>query len=157
MSEMARLARARPGDFLWWTARLEQHVLKRTAGVFCNSAFTESFVGPRAIRTWRVPNPVRADFFSSPRSVARAWPPVLLNVATIGANKRQRQLLELARRLHQQGHRFSLAFVGHADPQDPGTANFLQQVRAAAQDGYARFEGLLLDQNLIAAYDQASA
>ena len=56
MAELARLFKAPIGSFHWLTARLENFLLPRTAGVFCNSAYTESLVRPRAPSVWRVPN-----------------------------------------------------------------------------------------------------
>src|SRR5215472_8624198 len=44
MAELARLFGARVGSFAWLMARLEDFSLKRTAGVFCNSEYTESLV-----------------------------------------------------------------------------------------------------------------
>src|ERR1019366_1431538 len=44
MEALARQFRARVGSFFWLTARLENFTLKRTAGVFCNSAYTEQLV-----------------------------------------------------------------------------------------------------------------
>jgi glycosyltransferase involved in cell wall biosynthesis len=66
MAELARLFRARIGSFHWLAARLENFALARTAGVFCNSAYTENLVRPRARETWRVPNALRREFFETP-------------------------------------------------------------------------------------------
>jgi hypothetical protein len=54
MAELARLFQARVGSFQWLAARLENFALKRTAGVFCNSAYTEQLVKGRTPRTWHV-------------------------------------------------------------------------------------------------------
>ena len=64
MAELARMFRARLGSYNWLAARLENFALRRTAGVFCNSAYTENLVRPRARKTWRVPNALRAEFFT---------------------------------------------------------------------------------------------
>src|SRR5665213_1482490 len=48
MAELARLFPARVGSYGWLTARLENFALRRTTGVFCNSAYTEGLVRPRA-------------------------------------------------------------------------------------------------------------
>ena len=55
MAELARQFRARIGSYGWLVARLEDFTLKRTAGVFCNSAYTEQLVKPRARRTTETP------------------------------------------------------------------------------------------------------
>jgi len=46
MAELARMARTRIGSYLWLTARLENFILSRTMGVFCNSSYTENWSGP---------------------------------------------------------------------------------------------------------------
>src|SRR5439155_13329895 len=53
MSELARLFRRPIASYDWLAARLEAFTLKRTAGVFCNSEYTERLVKPRSRRTWR--------------------------------------------------------------------------------------------------------
>ena len=153
MSEMARAEGARPGSFTWCAALLERHALSRTRRVFCNSTFTESVIRRRTNRTSLVPTPVRLEFFSAPRRVGRASPPVLLNVGVITFHKRQLELLKLVRRLQSQGLRFAFRFVGQCNPSDPYGAEFLKEIQTSP----ATFDGLLLDQDLIAAYDNASA
>jgi hypothetical protein len=54
MAELARLSGARIGGYEWLAARLESFALRRAAGVFCNTAYTEGLVRPRAPKTWRV-------------------------------------------------------------------------------------------------------
>ena len=48
MKAIAEIYRSRPGSFQWLAAKLETPALKKTGGVFCNSAYTESLVAPRA-------------------------------------------------------------------------------------------------------------
>ncbi len=116
MVELARLFKTTLGSFGWLAAQLENITLKRTRGVFCNSEYTENLVKPRASRTWRVPNAIRAPFFEIPKVVSPPGKCVLMNVGVISERKRQVELLEVARRLHEQGLNFELQFVGHADP-----------------------------------------
>ena len=66
MRAVARAVGARPGSFFWLTAKLETFTLRRTGGVFCNSAYTEKLVAAPAVPTWRVPNALRSDFFTVP-------------------------------------------------------------------------------------------
>jgi len=162
MSEMARSEKAGPGSFAWCTALLERHVLPRTSRVFCNSSFTESVIRERTARTSLVPNPVRQEFFSTQRLASRATPPVLINVGVITSNKRQLELLSIVRRLRQQGHRFLFRFLGQSNPADPYAAKFLEEIKAVTADttpdaASVRYDGLVLDQDLIAAFDHASA
>jgi hypothetical protein len=63
MGELAGLFRSRIASYGWLAGKLEDFILPRTYGVFCNSAYTESLVVRRAARTWRVSNPIRASFF----------------------------------------------------------------------------------------------
>jgi hypothetical protein len=54
MAPLAKMFRDPIGSYSWLAGRLENFTLKRTAGVFCNSEYTEQLVGPRSRRTWRV-------------------------------------------------------------------------------------------------------
>jgi len=94
------------GSFHWLAAQLETFALKRTAGVFCNSAYTESLVAPRARKIWRVPNALQAGFFAALPERKPADRPILLNIGVIEPRKQQLELLEVARRLHARGFRF---------------------------------------------------
>src|SRR5208282_1511785 len=97
MAELARLFHARFGGYDWLAARLENFTLRRTAGVFCNSAYTEGLVRPRAKKTWRVPNALRREFFEAVPTGAR--PCILLNVGVVTQRKRQLELLDVAQNL----------------------------------------------------------
>jgi glycosyltransferase involved in cell wall biosynthesis len=101
MAELARLLEARVGSFGWLAARLENFTLKRTAGVFCNSAYTEQLVKPRTPRTWRVPNAIREQFFAPPAEPALARKCTLVNVGAVSPRKRQVELLDVARALRE--------------------------------------------------------
>jgi glycosyltransferase involved in cell wall biosynthesis len=112
MRSVAEFYRAWPGSFYWLAARLEGFALRRTAGVFCNSAYTENLARPSAQKTWRVPNALRLAFLESslekpPKTVA-----VLLNVGALSPYKRQREILAMAGRLWRRGLRFELRFAG---------------------------------------------
>src|SRR5215469_14993876 len=62
-----------PGNIYWgMSALLETFALKRTIGVFCNSAYTESLVAPRAKRVWHVPNALQNAFFEAPTTDANS-------------------------------------------------------------------------------------
>jgi len=156
MAELARLFRARVGGFHWLTARLENFALRRTAGVFCNSAYTEGLVRPRAQKVWRVPNALRRDFFD----VAPATPDrsccVLLNVGVISERKRQLELLDVAQALHRQGLKFELHFIGRLNPSDPYGAAFLERMQPLAAAGSVRHLGELATGELIRRFDAAA-
>ncbi|MBN2505967.1 MAG: glycosyltransferase family 4 protein [Verrucomicrobia bacterium] len=156
MRSLARLERARPFTFLWLAARLETLCLRRTHGVLCNSQFTQSQVQSLARKTWRVPNPLRTPFFSTPPAGIRRDPPRLLNVGTVLPFKHQLDVLGIARRLHTQGARFDLQFVG-ALPDTPYGAAFQAALRDAAPAGFARYSGMCDAGSLIRMMDEGAA
>lgn len=157
MVQVEKRVRARFGGYYWLAARLENFAVPRAGGVFCNSAYTESIVRPRARRTWRVPNAVRADFFSAPVASVRPSRSVLLNIGSVCTYKRQLELLEVAERLHGAGLDFQMQFIGAADPGDPYSARFLSRIRDAAGKGFARYLRTRPLAEVIAAMDAASA
>lgn len=155
MAALARLHRARVGSYLWCAGRLEDFTLKRTGGIFCNSAYTEALVRPRNPRTWRVPNPIRAEFFSTPPPSNLSHDCVLVNVGVIDERKRQLEILNLFGQLHAEGLAFELLFVGRADEQSPYAREFLNKIRLAEKAGYARYLGLKSGQELVECFDRA--
>lgn len=157
MNAIAQFHRSRIGNFYWLAARLETFALGKTAGVFCNSAYTERLVAPRAKKTWRVPNAVRPEFFSQPLPLSQNELPVLLNVGVLAEYKRQLELLAVARNLWQRGFRFEMQFAGSIDAKTDYAAKFLRQLAEAEKIGYARHLGKLESGELISAMDRASA
>ena len=157
MAELARLLKARIGSFGWLAARLENFTLKRTAGVFCNSAYTEQLVKPRTPRTWRVPNAIREQFFAPPAAPALARKCRLVNVGVVSRRKRQVELLDVARALREQGLDFEFQFIGQANPNDPYAAAFLEKIKPMEKEGFAHYAGLKGTHELIQAFDASSA
>jgi len=158
MLDAARVARARFGSYLWCAARLENFVLKRTAGVFCNSRYTQQVVSPRAKRTWLVPNAVRMPFLVQPLSSARKPRCIVLHVGVVCENKQQLKVLDLARALHRRNPGLEVWFLGGADPQADYPRTFLDRIRQAEQEGCAHYLGTAkTDEELVAYFDQASA
>ncbi len=137
-------------------SRLESHVLRRTGGVFCNSAYTESLVAPRSQRTWRVPNAIRAPFFRPPRSSPSGTEvPLILNVGHLGPRKRQLEILRMAGDLHRRGHDFKLVFLGVLSAGTPYGDAFIAEMKRAEMAGYACHAGFLDADALIDLMDQA--
>ena len=155
MAGMARLFHPRPLTYLWLAARVESFTLARTAGVFCNSEYTEGLVRPRTPKTWRVPNAIREEFFDPPRRSRAADRCVVINIGAVTPRKRQVELLAVAKTLHERGCRFEWRFIGAADEKDEYAARFLAEVRAAEQQGYARYLGLKSTVQLIECLDEA--
>jgi glycosyltransferase involved in cell wall biosynthesis len=157
MVAMAEFYKSRPGSFYWLAARLENFALRRTAGVFCNSAYTESLVAPRVKRVWRVANAVRQKFLDGSSASPQTNRPVLLNAGVISGYKQQLEILAVARRLWERGLRFEMHFAGKLDAATNYGADFRRQMAGAGQIGYARYLGALEINELIAAFDGASA
>ena len=156
MAELARLNQPRIGSYGWLTARLENFILPRTMGVFCNSVYTEALVRPRARRTWRVPHPLRQTFLDPPPN-AGPRPCILLNAGVISPRKRQLELLDVAEALHRQGLKFEFHFVGYVNPTDAYVTAFQKRIQPMEEAGYARFWGTPADSELLHYYDSAAA
>jgi glycosyltransferase involved in cell wall biosynthesis len=157
MAELARQFRARVGSYGWLVARLEDFALKRTAGVFCNSAYTEQLVKPRTRRTWRAPNAIRKEFFVAPATLPGARKCTLLNVGLISPRKRQIELLDVALALRREGLDFEFQFVGQANSGNPYAAAFLEKIRPMEKEGFVRYAGVKPAHELVEALDAASA
>ena len=155
MAELARLFHARFGSYGWLAGKLENFTLKRIGGVFCNSAYTESLIRPRAKKVWRVPNPLRRDFFNTIPAGTR--PCVLLNVGVITPRKRQLELLDVAEKLHQCGLKFEFHFIGRLNPSDDYAAAFAARLKPLETEGCARHLGELKTPELIRRFDSAAA
>lgn len=154
MAELARLFKAPMGSFGWLAAQLEHITLKRTAGVFCNSEYTEALVSPRAPKTWRVPNAIRGLFFDLPNTTAPAGKCVLINIGVISERKRQLELLDVARKLHERGLNFEIQFIG-VYSKEPCSDAFQEKLKEAEAKGYARHLGFKSLTEVIACCDAA--
>ncbi len=156
MAELARLFKRRIGTYGWLAAQFEQFTLRKTAGVFCNSEYTESLVAQRTPKTWRVANPIREPFFTSPRpSKEPGGKCVLLNVGVLNPRKRQVELLDAARKIHEQGFEFELQFIGLVTPEQEYDRTFLTRLKEAEAKGYARHLGMKSTREIIQCFDQA--
>jgi glycosyltransferase involved in cell wall biosynthesis len=158
MRQVAAASRARPFSFGWLAARLEAFALPRANGVLCNSAYTEALVRPLARRTWRVPNPLRLEFFMPPTSVEHSsGATTLVNVGVVCRYKRQLEVLDIARSLHERGRRILVQFAGYLDPADSYAAEFQTRMHEAEARGYARYLGMKSTQELVKLFDAADA
>ena len=156
MKAIAQLYQSRPGSFQWLAAKLEVPALKKTGGVFCNSAYTENLVAPRAQKIWRVPNALRAGFFAPSPPKKKNTVPVILNIGVADPRKQQRKILEVARRLHARGIKVEFQFAGVIYDTDYGRS-FRRELAEAEAAGCARHLGLLSTPQVIAAMDAADA
>ncbi len=156
MRAIAECYSARVGSFHWLAARLEVFALRRTAGVFCNSAYTEKLVAPRTPKVWRVANPLRLPFFDTPLPDTQR-PPVLLNIGMMEPRKQQLQLLKLAGNLWRRGLKFELHLAGNREETTPYGMAVAQELAVAEKAGYAQHLGMLPADRLIAVMDAASA
>jgi len=155
MAELARLFHARWGSFNWWAAKLENFTLPRTAGVLCNSHYTQSLVSPRSKKTWPVPNPVRDSFFAPIiRNNLPTETPTLLVVGVICGRKRQLELLQLFIQLRQQKTRFQVKFVGSCGEDSIGKA-FISLLDGQGNADWATWLSVLDESSLIRCMDES--
>jgi glycosyltransferase involved in cell wall biosynthesis len=154
---MRAVAKYNPNSFHIITGKLEAFALKRTAGVFCNSVYTEGLVAPLAKRVWRVPNALRRPFFEQPVESKKETPPVILNIGVIFPYKRQLEILAVARHLHRRGFKFDVRFIGSMESPLKYCADFRREIAVAEKEGYARHVDQMNAQELIRALDAASA
>jgi glycosyltransferase involved in cell wall biosynthesis len=157
MAPLANMFKAPIGSYSWLAARLENFTLARTAGVFCNSQYTEELVQPRTRRTWRVPNALRNQFFQAPGEPTKPARPILINVGLISPRKRQVELLNVIDELSRQGLNFEFQFIGDANPADSYASAFLEKIKPLEKQGVVRFFGLRGVAELISLFDSASA
>ncbi|HSY17979.1 MAG TPA: glycosyltransferase [Candidatus Acidoferrales bacterium] len=157
MKAIAENFQSRPGSFHWLAAQLETFALKHVTGAFCNSAYTEKQVAPRAKKTWRVANAIQAEFFRPIAPKPSRTRPVLLNAGTTLPYKQQLELLGMARQLHARGLRFEFQFAGGLGTGTEYGAAFARELAQAESAGYARHLGLLSPAELRNAMDAADA
>lgn len=157
MIDVARVLKSAPFSYHWLAAKLESLAIRRTYGVLCNSAYTETLVRPRAKKIWRVPNAVRAEFFQTPFQPPNREKCVILNVGVVCEYKQQLKLLELARRLHERNLPIHFLFLGSVSSNTSYGATFLQRMKHAEAAGYASYAGFKSLNELIKLYDESAA
>jgi glycosyltransferase involved in cell wall biosynthesis len=140
MAELARLNRPRFGSYLWFAARFENFTLPRTAGVICNSAYTQDLVRNRTRRTWLIYPGLRSVFLDPPPK-ADDRPCAIVVAGVISPRKRQLELLEVAETLHRQGLKLEFRFVGYHNELTPYSKAFFERIKPMAAAGYARYVG----------------
>ncbi len=154
MREISKVVQVRFGSYYWAASLLESFALRRTAGVLCNSRYTEAMVRHRCRKTWLVPNAIRTPFFLRPLPTVRPAKCVLLNVGTVFPLKRQNELLDIAEQLHAEGLPFELHFLGEASNKDPYATRFLDRVKNRS---YLFYHGFKSMDEVIAQYDCSTA
>ena len=157
MQQIARVVGARPFGYHWLAARLEPLALRRTGGVFCNSAHTEFLVRAQARRVWRVPNALRDGLFIPGRAApAPVRPPRLVNVGAVREIKQQLELLAALEPLLAAGIQFRLEFAGRIAPTEYGR-KFQARIERAGAQGWATHVGELSSDNLVRWLDESAA
>ena len=154
MAELARLNRARLGSFGWLAARLENFILPRTDGVICNSRYTEELVRPRAKKAWLIYPGLRGLFLQPPTHPGPREAAVII-AGVISRRKRQLELLEVAKTLHDRGLRCEFRFVGPA-PDDAYVHAFQERLKPMEAAGVARYLGFLSHADLVRQFDRAA-
>ena len=143
----------------YWLAQelLESLSLPRYNEVFCNSEYSRRGAAPNARATRLMPNPVRLEFFGRRISQPDTAVPVLLNIGVIQERKRQLELCRMAIRLHRQGYRFLLRFIGFCGEGSAYAAEFRQVLSEAEKLGCAEYAGLRSAFELVDELDRAKA
>jgi glycosyltransferase involved in cell wall biosynthesis len=154
MTEQARLLQPRLGSTGWLAGQLENITLKRTRGILCSSEYSEKLAKPRAQRAWRVPNAIREEFFAPVRLQPAADKCILLNAGDIAERQRQTAVLAVARKLHRQGLKFELRFIGNFSDDDY-VKIFKERLVEAEAAGYARHIGSKTTAEIVDCYDSA--
>jgi len=157
IAELARIQKAAVGSFHWLQGCLENVCLRRTGGVFCNSAYTRSLVAPRTRKCWLVPNAIRPGFFKPHTSDRQNAMATLLNVGVISPRKRQVELLELAHQMFIEGIAAKWLFVGSCDSASSYGRAFTELMHRAEAYGYAHYNSELPCDDLIKVMDEAHA
>jgi glycosyltransferase involved in cell wall biosynthesis len=136
MGAISTLLNARPFSFLWLAARLERWTIPRNNGVLCITNYTREQVRSLARRTWVLPNPVDADFFSIKNNPAKL--PQILVVGHIQERKNQIRLLQALDPIAKQIPLQAL-FYGKAPHGDPYAVKFLEMAhqRSWCRHGFA--------------------
>ncbi|MDX1953489.1 MAG: glycosyltransferase family 4 protein [Verrucomicrobiota bacterium] len=156
MREIARKAGKRADLYLRLTAFLEWVALRKTGGVFCNSAYTQSLVEPVARKTWHVPNPLQERYLASIPAHSRESRPTILYVGTIVDYKRQLESLQMFEQLAQRTRQFHVQFIGGRS-KDPYADRFFERLEKLKPLGIASHRGHVDAEELVALFDQSSA
>jgi glycosyltransferase involved in cell wall biosynthesis len=154
MGEQARLNHARPGSYLWLTARMEKFLLPRTGGVICNSRYMRQLVAGRARKNWLIYPGLRGLFLQpAVRTAPRERALVIAGV--ISQRKRQLELLNVADELHRRGLKFEFRFIGPR-PDCPYTSAFVERIKPLQAAGCARYLGIPTHSEMVQMFDAAS-
>ena len=156
MAELQRLGLQGHRMFGALAARLETHALRRTEGVFCNSAYTDGLVKPRAKKTWGVPNPIRSAFFQPVAGTPNSDIPHFLNVGLVNPRKRQLEILQSLRKLKHAGYDFKIIFAGGLSETSEYGKRFVEELKAAEKEGFAEYAGFLDVRQMVELMDRCS-
>jgi glycosyltransferase involved in cell wall biosynthesis len=112
MRAVARSVQAKRLSYYGMASALEVFAIHRTAGVFCNSAYTESMVKDIAKKTWRVPNCIRPEFFS-PLPPEESRQNTIVVLGSIISYKQSVEILKMWANIAIKHKHVTLAFIGH--------------------------------------------
>jgi len=142
MRAVARVIHAPPFSYHWFHSFLESWAIRRADRVFCNSAYTESWVRPLNPRVIAMPNPVRNIFFSPIFSdpARQAHEPLLLVVGLICSYKQPLEILRALREWRGQGGpAFRCLWVGALSGENDYVSSFRKEIEAAQAAGWADY------------------
>ena len=157
VKELHRLGMFGAGLYGPMASFFESRALRRTTGVFCNSAYTQNLVAPRAEQTWLVPNAIRAEFFQPLVSQGKRDIPTFVIVGLICPRKRQLELLRMVGEIVRSGRKMQVVFAGSLSEESEYGAAFGAELCLAEAAGYAKFAGFLDVPALIMLLDSSHA
>jgi glycosyltransferase involved in cell wall biosynthesis len=132
---VARSHKAPRFSYYGMASTLEAFAIRRTGGVFCNSAYTRSEVVDIAKKTWRVPNSIRPAFFSPVPSDSRRQRTIVV-LGSIIHYKQSLRILEMWAQISDQHPDVKLVFIG-ASGGDGYSHDFLQRLAPLKAKGRA--------------------
>lgn len=145
MQAVAKVQQAGIFSYYGMVSMLERFAVARTAGVFCNSAYTESQIAPLANQTWRVPNCIRKEFLVALGDEASREHRVVV-LGSIIHYKQPLEILRMWRDLAERHPKVVLTFIGRS-----GKDRYSQEFRHLLTDLRSRgnaehFEWLEVDE-----------
>ena len=154
MRAVARSLKAPLFSYYGMASTLEKFALRRSGGVLCNSAYTESQVFDLAKRTWRVPNCIRPSFFTPPHLPENRQNTIVV-LGSIIHYKQSLAILQMWQKLAARHPHVTLAFVGRGSRNEPYGREFLDLLESPALAGRAMHINWLETDELIQLLDSA--
>lgn len=138
--EIAKTMGAKPFDYLWLNALLENFAARRVNAILCISNYTESLVADLNSRLWTIPNAVHPSLFQVRNSPIEGR---VVCLAGIGPRKNQLAFVRACDALAEKSTSFHIEFWGPGNPSFPYDMEFHAAVGSrswASYKGTATFD-----------------